>query len=102
MLEKVGNSRGSKAGHIGEHRADIGLAFLALEGNCESVGFIPNALEQKECVTVARQNHRVIRIGQPDLFQPFRNATQLDARDARVIERALCSGNLRLPAVDDQ
>src|SRR5215207_9089791 len=102
VLQELLHASRSEPGNLGQHRPDVALTTLPLMRDREPVGLVAHPLEQEQGVAVAREDHRVVGFGGPDLLEPLRDAAQVDALDARLLEGTSGRLDLRLAAVDDE
>ncbi|KPC81728.1 hypothetical protein ADK82_14925, partial [Streptomyces sp. NRRL S-4] len=65
------------------------------------MGLVPDALEEVEALTGAGQDHRVVVIGQPHLFEALGQTADGDVVDAQLVQGPLGGRDLGLPSVDD-
>src|SRR5690606_24405223 len=66
--------RVAEARHLGEDRADVALAALALVRDREAVRLVAQALHEVERLRRARQDHGIVVVGQPQLFEALGDA----------------------------
>ena len=75
------------------------LRWCVIANRCASV---PQSLEQVERLTGARQDHREVIPGEPDLLEPLGDAAHGDLGVTGVSECPRGRLDLRLPAIDEQ
>ena len=92
----------TEPGHVVEQALDHRLGPpRPVVGDREPVRLVADPLEQVEPLAGARQDHRVLLAGQPDLLEPLGQPAHRDVVDAELVERPLRGRDLRRPAVDD-
>ncbi len=74
---------------------------LPVEGDREPVRLVPDPLDEEHALAVARQDHRIVLAGQPQLLQPLGDAADRDVVDAQLVQRPLRGRDLRRAAVDE-
>ena len=81
----------AEAGHVVERRWRViaWTACCAVVGDREPVGLVADPLQQVEALAGARQDHRVVVAGQPDLLQPLGQPAHGDVVDAELVQRPL-------------
>ncbi len=88
--------------HVVQGAAADALGPLGpLIGDGEAVRLVADALEEIEALAGAGQDHRVVVVGQPDLFEALGEPADGDVVDAQLVQGALGRGDLGLPSVDD-
>ena len=70
-------------------------------GDREAVRLVADPLQQVEALAGARQDHRVLLAGQPDLLEPLGQPADRHVVDAELVEGPLGGRDLRRAAVDD-
>ncbi len=74
--------------------------LAALIGDGEPVRLVPHPLEQVQALAGAREDQRVLLVGEPDLLQPLGQSADGHVVDAQLVQRPPRRGDLRAPAVD--
>ena len=64
-----------------------GRALLAVIGDGEPVRLVPDPLQQVQALAGARQDHRAVVAGQPDLLQPLGQPADGHVDDADLLQR---------------
>ena len=80
-LRRVSPSPGTSSSAAGRHRLRPALPVV---GDREPVRLVADPLQQVEPLAGARQDHRVVVAGQPDLLQPLGQPAHGDVVDARA------------------
>ena len=75
--------------------------LLPVVGDREPVRLVPDPLQQVQALAGARQDHRAVLAGQPDLLQPLGQPAHRHVVDAELVQRPRRRGHLGRPAVDD-
>ena len=98
-LRRASPSPGTSSSALVDHRLG---APLAVVGDREPVRLVADPLQQVEALAGARQDHRVVLAGQPDLLEPLGQAARAATSSMpSSSSAALGRGDLRRAAVDD-